>query len=200
MEGGIGCMLGPLHTWDWEPVTNTLQKLSLVEKAEMVQVQFTPHLRDQRSMWMSDECKVYMDSYMASNGSCFMVTWTLGGRPNTKPGDHDTPNTHNRWFILFYHVWGPTWMEIHWNNIWLRNWSHITSHYTWGSVTTLHDFGGVLVGLWTLSFGLSQFHGHGSGFVCEVALSLTLVTTSKLRESLRWPIFHKTRHCHILLL
>jgi len=22
-------------------------------------------------------CKVYMDSYMASNGSCFMVTWTI---------------------------------------------------------------------------------------------------------------------------
>jgi hypothetical protein len=25
-------------------------------------------------------------------------------------------------------------------------------------------------GLWTLSFGLSQFHGHGSWLVCEVAL------------------------------
>ena len=26
---------------------------------------------------MQDGCEVYMDSYMASNGSCFMVTWTL---------------------------------------------------------------------------------------------------------------------------
>ena len=26
-------------------------------------------------------------------------------------------------------------------------------------------------GLWTLSFGLSQLHGHGSWLVCEVALS-----------------------------
>jgi hypothetical protein len=26
-------------------------------------------------------------------------------------------------------------------------------------------------GLWTLSFGLSQFHGHGSWLVCEVALT-----------------------------
>ena len=26
-------------------------------------------------------------------------------------------------------------------------------------------------GLWTLSFGLSKFHGHGSWLVCEVALS-----------------------------
>ena len=26
---------------------------------------------------MQDGCKVYMDSYMTSNGSCFMVTWTI---------------------------------------------------------------------------------------------------------------------------
>jgi hypothetical protein len=26
---------------------------------------------------MQDGCNVYIDSYMASNGSCFMVTWTL---------------------------------------------------------------------------------------------------------------------------
>ena len=31
----------------------------------------------------------------------------LGGRSNTKSGDHCTPNAHNRWLILFYHVWGP---------------------------------------------------------------------------------------------
>jgi hypothetical protein len=29
-------------------------------------------------------------------------------------------------------------------------------------------------GLWTLSFGLSQFHGHGSWLVCEVALVPTM--------------------------
>ena len=29
-------------------------------------------------------------------------------------------------------------------------------------------------GLWTLSFGLSQFHGHGSWLVCEVALRVGL--------------------------
>jgi hypothetical protein len=40
-------------------------------------------------------------------------------------------------------VWGPTWIEIHWNSIWLRARSRMTSHYTWGSVTTLHDLGGV---------------------------------------------------------
>ena len=56
--------------------TITLQALSLVEKVELVQVRFTLRLRDQRSMWMQDGCKVYMDSYMVSNASCFMVIWT----------------------------------------------------------------------------------------------------------------------------
>ena len=40
------------------------------------------------------------------------VLWSLGllskttswGTPTTKPGDHDIPNTHNRWFILFYSI------------------------------------------------------------------------------------------------
>ena len=71
------CKLAPLHTRDWEPVTITLQTLSLVEKAEPVQVCFTLWLRDQRSMWMQDGCRVYMDSYMASNGSCSIVIWII---------------------------------------------------------------------------------------------------------------------------
>jgi hypothetical protein len=41
--------LGPLHTRDWKPMTNTLQALSLVGKAEPVQVCFTLRLRDQQS-------------------------------------------------------------------------------------------------------------------------------------------------------
>ena len=68
----------------------------------------------------------------------------LGGTPNTKPEDHTTPNASNRWFILFFHVWRPTRIKIYWNYIWLRAQSRMTSHYTWGSVTTPHDFGGVL--------------------------------------------------------
>ena len=68
----------------------------------------------------------------------------LGGGPNTKPGGHGTPNAHNRWFIVFYHVWGIHMNRIHWNNIWSRACSHMTLHYIWVSVTTLHDFGGVL--------------------------------------------------------
>ena len=89
----------------------------------------------------------------------------LGGRPNTKLRDHGTPNAHNHWFILFYHVWGPAWIEIHWNNIWLKAWSHMTSHYTWGSVTTLHDFGSDLgrpfdAFFWALTISWSPLLAH----------------------------------------
>ena len=68
----------------------------------------------------------------------------LGGRPNTKPGHQDTLNSHKLQYILFHQTCGPAWIEIHWNSIWLRTRSHMTSHYTWESVTTLHDFGGVI--------------------------------------------------------
>ena len=68
----------------------------------------------------------------------------LGGRLNTKPQDYGTQNAHYQYFILLYYVWGPAWIEIHWNNIWLKAWSHRVTHYTWGYVTTLFDFGDVL--------------------------------------------------------
>ena len=58
-------------------MTITLQALSLVEKVDPVQVRVTLCLRDQSSMCMQDGCKVYMDSYVASNGSCSMVTWII---------------------------------------------------------------------------------------------------------------------------
>ena len=47
--------------------------------------------------------------------------------------------------LLYYIICeDPTWIEIHWNSIWSRAWSHISSHYTWRLVITLHDFGSVL--------------------------------------------------------
>jgi hypothetical protein len=134
----------------WVPMSITLQVVSLVEKVVPIQVRFAIHLRDQRMMWMQYACKVHMDTFMVLNGSCFMVTWTIFKNCllkvglTQKLGDHFTPNVHNRWFILFYHVWGPTLIKIHWNSIWLRAWSHMASHYTWRVVTTLHDFGGVM--------------------------------------------------------
>ena len=150
-----------------------------MEKAEPVQNRFTLRLRDQRSMWLQDGCNVYMDSYMASNGSCFMVTWTifknhpLGGRPSTKPGDHGTPTAHNHWFILIYQERGSAWIEIHWNSIWGPR-SRMTSHYMILEVPR--------EGLRTLPFGLLQFHGHGLWPVCEVTLNSTLTRKSPL-----WP-------------
>jgi hypothetical protein len=147
----ITSYLGPLHTRNWEPVTITLQTLSLVEKAEPVQVRcFTLRLRDQWSVWMQDGWKVYINSYMASNGSCFTVTWTIsknhllevGLTQNWETMALRTLTTVDLFY--WYHVWGPAWIEIHWNSVWLRARSHMAPHYTWGSVTTLHDFGGVL--------------------------------------------------------
>ena len=82
-------------------------KLSLVEKAELVQVHFTLRSREQQSMWMQDGCWVYMDSYIASNNSCFMVTWTMFnnhllevGLTQHKLEDHVNPDP----FDLFYFI------------------------------------------------------------------------------------------------
>ena len=116
-----------------------------------------------------------------------MVAWSifkamapLGGRPNTQLGDHVTPNAHSRWFVLFYHVWGPAWIKIHWNSIWLRVRSHMTSRcYTWGFGTTLHDFGGVFgrplyTLFWTLTISWSWLLAHmWSGLAPSLVLSHT---------------------------
>ena len=87
---------------------------------------------------------------MASKGLCFMVTWTIskkppvGGRPNTKNREIMALQTLTTILILFYRVWGPAWIEIHWNSIWLRPKSYMTSHYFEDPWHTLHDFGDVL--------------------------------------------------------
>ena len=142
---------GPLHTRDWEPGTITLQALSLVEKAEPVQVCFTLRLRDRWIMWMQDGCKVYIDSYMVLNGSCFMVNWTIfwnhflevGLTQNQESMALRTSTTdiyfiltcvredpHEQIFIEIAFGWGP---------------GHIWLHTTLGvSVTQKHDFGGAL--------------------------------------------------------
>ena len=51
-------------------------------------------------------------------------------------------------------------------------------------MTTPRDFGGVLGdGLWTLSFGLSEFHGHGPWLVCEVAVNTVISVSSFLSSA-----------------
>ena len=140
------------QTRDWEPVTITLQAHSLVEKTEPAK--FTLHFAWGTKgvfMWIQDGCK-------SPHGFLHGIAWImfhglldyfseppLGGRPNTKPKYHMTLDAHICWFILFYYARGPGWIEVHWNSIWLRVRSHMASQYTWGSVTTLLGFGGVLV-------------------------------------------------------
>jgi hypothetical protein len=114
----------------------------------------------------------------------------LGNRPNTKPGDHGTPNAHDHWFILFLScVRDPTWIEFHWNNIWLRTRSRRTSHYTWGSWPNHMMLEVCWDGLWTLSFGISQFHGHGSWLMCEVALRCKTKDTPKPSNLIGWGVY-----------
>jgi hypothetical protein len=90
-------------------MTNTLKALALVEKAEPVQAHFTLRSRDQQS----SECRVYMDSYMASNGSCFMVTWIVFQNHLLKVGLTENQETMTRQKVTtidcntFYHVGGP---------------------------------------------------------------------------------------------
>jgi hypothetical protein len=94
-----------------------------------------------------------------------------GGRPSTILWDHGTPNAQNWWFIMFFWCvktgmnkniieiafgWGPGHMWLH------TTFEDPLPHYMILEVC--------LDGLWTLSFGVSQFHGHGSRLVCEVAL------------------------------
>jgi hypothetical protein len=90
-------------------------------------------------------------------------------------------------------------IEIHWNIIWLRARAHMGSHYTRGFVTSLHDLKVCWDGLWTLSFGLSQFHDHGSWFVCEVALStlkmiFSVVTTLSCSTLIFYSLIINVRH------
>ena len=47
---------------------------------------------------MQDKCKVYMDSYMAPHGPCFMVIWTLLKNHLLEVGWETMalPKSHNR--------------------------------------------------------------------------------------------------------
>ena len=136
---------------------------------------FTLRSRDQRSNWMQDGCEFYMHSYMASKGSCFMVSGTIFQNHPLEVGPTQNPETMALQTLttigLFYFIMceDPHEYKIHWNSLWLRARSHMSSHYTWGSGP--HYM--MLEVCWgrfghSISFGLSQFPGHGSWLVCEV--------------------------------
>ena len=80
---------------------------------------------------MQDGCEVYMDSYMASNESCFILTLII-----FKNQLLEVNLTQHRETMalrtmtttsLFYYVMceDPTWIKSRWNNIWLKAWSHM---------------------------------------------------------------------------
>ena len=129
------------------------------------------------------ECKVDVKSMRIPTWhQMHHVPWSLGLFSKTtswsknsltqNQRNHGILNVHNRWFILFYHVW-----ETRINKSSLKYafgwgpghiWLHITiedprPHYMILEVSW--------DGLRTLSFGLSQFHGHSSRLMCEVVLS-----------------------------
>ena len=108
-----------------------------------------------------------MDFYIASNGSCFMVTWTIFRNHLLKACLTQNQET------MALRMLTTISLLYFWNSIWLRARSHMTSYYTWGYVTTLHDFGGVLgwpldTFFWALTISRSRLLGS---CVCEVALN-----------------------------
>jgi hypothetical protein len=157
---------------------HSFQALSLVEKVEPAQVCSTLCSRDQRSMWMQDGCKVHLDSYMASKVSCFMVTWIIFkshifevglakiGWPwhskRSQPLIYSiflcvrTPMNRHSLKIVFGWEQGHIWVHSRLEGPWPH---YMILEVGWD-------------GLCTNSFQLSQFHGHVSWLVCEVALSI----------------------------
>ena len=105
-----------------------------------------------------DVKSTWIRSYMASNGSCVMVTWVVfkihllevGLIQNW--GDYGIPNVHNCWFILFYHVWGFAWIEMAFGWGPCHIWLHITLEDPWPHYMILEVSWD---NLWKLSFGLS---------------------------------------------
>ena len=128
-----------------------------------------------KSMWMQDGCKVYMDSYMASNGSC---SWSLDCFKN-----HflEVGLTQNRAttalrmltivdlfsFITCEDPYEQKFLEITFGWGLSHIWLHTTLEGLWPYYMMLEV---CWDGLWTLFYELSQFHGLGSWLVCEVTL------------------------------
>ena len=120
--------------------------------------------------------KVYMDSYMASNGSCFMVNWIILKNHLLKVRLTQNQETMALWTLttidLFYFIMSKDPHEIKFIEIafgWGSGhiWLHTTLEGPWPNYMILEV---CWDNLWTLSCGLSQFHGHSSWLVCEVAL------------------------------
>ena len=166
--GGKG-IVGPslLHTWNWGLVTIGLQALSLVEKGIVGPSLLHTTLEGPMNRWMQDIKSRRIPTWHQMDH----ISWSL--RLLEKNHLLQVGLTRNREImalrnltiinlLCFIMCENSAWIEIHWNSIWLRAQSHTTSHYNWGPVTTLHDFGSALGRSLDTSFGLSQFFDRGS--------------------------------------
>ena len=104
--------LGPLHTQRLRVCDRcTSSILSLVEKVEPIQAHFA--WGTNKVSECKKDVKVYMESHMTSNGSCFMVTWTSFVNLLLEVGLTQTretmafQNLTAADLVYFYHVWGP---------------------------------------------------------------------------------------------
>ena len=124
---------------------------------------------------------------------------------NTKLGDHGTPNAQKMLICFSISCVRHAWIQIHRNSIWLRARSHMSSHYTWGSVTKLHDSGGVLgrpsdTFFWALTISWSRpLACVSSGpkvrvcvCVCVVFFSLLLITSTLRFSCVALPNVHQS--------
>ena len=121
---------------------------------------------------MQDGCKVYMDSYMASNGSCFMVPWTIFKNHLLEidlTQNQETTALQNLTTIeiLFYFITCES-PRVHRNRIPFR----VRAAYD--STLHLRDRDPTITQ--SRLFKLSRFHGHGSWLACKAAPSLSRVT------------------------
>ena len=169
-------MLAPLHTWDWEPIPSHFKNSHRWKRRS--RSKFVSHYA-----WGTNivyDCKMDVNTTwiptLSSNWSCFMVTWTTFKNRVLEvslPQNQETmalrmlttidlfcsivcEDPHEHEFIEIAFGWGPSHIRPH------TKLEGVWPHYM--ILEVCWD------GLWTLSFGLSQFHGHRSWLVCEVAL------------------------------
>ena len=98
---------------------------------------------------LASNCYMHLTT-KANSDTYIKASWNISPPRMEDPTTYQILNTkrdHDHslcWFNVFYHVSWPSWIAIHWSSISSRAQSHMASHYLWGSMTMLHDFGGVL--------------------------------------------------------
>jgi hypothetical protein len=158
-------------------VTITLQALSLVEKVSSSLL----HTMLEGGTNRVCACKMDVKSTWLPTwhriGSCFMVTWTIFKNHFLEVGLTQNRETMALWtlttIVLIYFIMCEDPLELKFIEVTFGWWhSHIrgTLHVRICDHTTWFWRCVGTGGLWTLSFGLSQFRSHGSWLVCEVAL------------------------------